>query len=118
MTRVAGYCPMGCGQTLFLGEGGYVTCSMLACPNPAAVSDLLDDPQTEHVMTVTREGFTIRHPWRERIGRRLEECEVFDLIQQTPVGQWEATTGVPWTDITPGAAFTVDADLRMWRAGR
>lgn len=115
MIKITGYCPMGCGQTLFLGEGGYVTCSMLSCPNPTSVSDLLDDLQTEHVMTVTREGFTLRHPLRERIGRKLEECEMLDLIHQTPIGQWEATTGISWTDIIPGATFTVDADLRMWR---
>lgn len=34
---VQGYCPMGCGRTLFLGEGGHVTCSWAMCPNPSAV---------------------------------------------------------------------------------
>lgn len=31
---VAGECPWGCGRTLFLANGGYVTCSWHACPNP------------------------------------------------------------------------------------
>jgi hypothetical protein len=38
---VRGECPMGCGRTLFLGDGGYVTCSWRYCPNPAAADELL-----------------------------------------------------------------------------
>lgn len=39
---VAGRCP-ACGSngTLFLGSGGYVTCSVSYCPNPSAAADLL-----------------------------------------------------------------------------
>ena len=40
--KVAGYCPMGCGQTLFLGSGGYVTCSWVECPEPDVASTLLE----------------------------------------------------------------------------
>lgn len=39
--RVRGKCPMGCGEMLFLGEGGYVTCSWHDCPDPDAASRLL-----------------------------------------------------------------------------
>lgn len=42
--RVVGRCPMGCGETLFLGSGGYVTCSWVECPQPDAASDLLEGP--------------------------------------------------------------------------
>jgi len=38
---VKGRCPMGCGETLFLGAGGHVTCSFIDCPDPAAVDDWL-----------------------------------------------------------------------------
>lgn len=39
---VAGRCP-SCGRaSLFLGEGGYVTCSSLSCDVPDAASNLLD----------------------------------------------------------------------------
>lgn len=52
--KVQGYCPMGCGATLFLGEGGHITCSWLECPRPHAADELLaalvavaaDDPET------------------------------------------------------------------------
>lgn len=37
---VKGKCP-ACGGSLFLGEGGYVTCSFIGCPNPSAPSELL-----------------------------------------------------------------------------
>lgn len=40
---VQGVCPMGCGKTLFLGSGGYVTCSWCKCPDPGAAADLLRD---------------------------------------------------------------------------
>lgn len=45
--RVGGYCPMGCGETLFLGEDGYVTCSLIECPRPDAAAVILDNP-AEH----------------------------------------------------------------------
>ncbi len=39
--RVEGRCP-ACGlAALFLGEGGYITCGNLPCPDPCAASDLL-----------------------------------------------------------------------------
>lgn len=39
---VKGRCP-ACGwKSLFLGSGGYVTCSRLDCPDPCAAGDLLD----------------------------------------------------------------------------
>lgn len=39
--KVRGKCPQGCGETLFLGSGGYVTCSLIGCPKPDSVSDML-----------------------------------------------------------------------------
>ena len=44
MTKVAGRCPMGCGETLFVGNGGHITCSLIGCPKPVAVDALLNDP--------------------------------------------------------------------------
>jgi hypothetical protein len=45
-TNVQGRCP-ACGwTTLFLGDGGYVTCSRADCPQPDAASTLLErDPR-------------------------------------------------------------------------
>lgn len=35
---VKGRCPSCHGQSLFLGEGGYVTCSYLSCPDPSVAN--------------------------------------------------------------------------------
>lgn len=74
MTTVFGYCPMGCGATLILGAGGHVTCGYLPCPDPAALNRILSQPETEHIVIVRDEDFTIRHPLRERVDEQLERC--------------------------------------------
>lgn len=73
---VAGHCP-ACGwQSLFLGKGGHVTCARLACPNPTAVDEILDDRETEHIVTLHATTFTIRHPLIERVGDALMTCDL------------------------------------------
>jgi hypothetical protein len=39
---VRGYCPACRGESLFLGNGGYVTCSRLDCPDPDAATRILE----------------------------------------------------------------------------
>lgn len=80
--HVHGQCPMGCGETLFLGSGGYVTCSYIHCPNPAAVSELLEDRETEHVAILREDDFTLRHPLRERLHDELETCALHQRIAE------------------------------------
>lgn len=53
---IAGHCPMGCGKSLFIGAGGHVTCSYITCPRPTAVDELLDNPETGHIVTFTSGG--------------------------------------------------------------
>ncbi|MEU3432392.1 hypothetical protein [Streptomyces sp. NPDC006863] len=38
---VAGSCPACGAASLFLGEGGHITCARIECPNPCAADDLL-----------------------------------------------------------------------------
>ena len=66
MTTIKGCCPMGCGNTLFVADGGYITCSFVNCPVPVYVSSLLDEQQTDHIVKFTEDGFTVQHPLRER----------------------------------------------------
>jgi Family of unknown function (DUF6085) len=73
---VKGFCPMGCGQTLFLADGGYITCSHIPCPDRAAVSTLLEDSETQHIVVFDEDGFTIRHPLRERLSDELLSCRL------------------------------------------
>lgn len=76
MIHVAGYCPMGCGQTLFLGEAASVVCSAPSCPRPAAVTEILTDPETDHVVEVTEDGWQGLHPLRERLDGELLSCDL------------------------------------------
>lgn len=41
MTDVQGHCPACGGKSLFLGEGGHVTCSRIDCPMPEMADTLL-----------------------------------------------------------------------------
>lgn len=72
--KVQGFCPMGCGQTLFLGTGGHITCSWANCPDTGALDTIASEPVTEHIVHIRAKDFTIRHPLRDRVGRNLEEC--------------------------------------------
>lgn len=83
-TDVQGFCPMGCGPTLFLGSGGYVTCRHLECPEPAAVSDILGDRETQHIVEFGETAFTVRHPLRERLRDELLQCELHTFIADLP----------------------------------
>ena len=78
--RVQGYCPMGCGQTLFLGEGGHITCSYVRCPRPDAVDELLGDRETEHVVELSAGTFAVQHPLRERLAGELFACSLHQEI--------------------------------------
>lgn len=82
--KIAGYCPMGCGQTLFVGEGGAITCSLLSCPRPDAVHQLLSDRETEHIVVYGEETFSLKHPLRERIEGELFECAIHAHLASQP----------------------------------
>lgn len=64
---VAGYCPMGCGQALHLMPSGMIRCMGPGCPEPDAVTRILNDPETEHVVWFEETTFTLMHPLRERL---------------------------------------------------
>jgi hypothetical protein len=80
MIAVAGFCPMGCGQTLTLGAtgpgGGRVWCSATDCPEPEAVSHILGDHRTEHIVALREDDFTVKHPLRERLDDALMSCVI------------------------------------------
>jgi hypothetical protein len=71
---------MGCGKTLVLAGGGCVTCMSLRCPRPDAVTSLLDDPETAHIVVLGDRDFTIRHPLRERLDDALMDCALHEYI--------------------------------------
>jgi uncharacterized protein DUF6085 len=108
--KVQGWCPMGCGNTLFLGAGGYITCSSLDCPTPDAVTAILDDHEIHHTVRLRGARTEVQHPLRERLAGDLFVCRVMDLIQQTrPDGRpadgfyrvVATVTGLNWEAVTP-----------------
>ncbi len=82
--NIVGYCPMGCGRTLFVGDGGYITCSFVECPEPDAVSTLLEDRETEHVVEFGESTFTVRHPLRERLRDEVLTCDLHRFCADLP----------------------------------
>lgn len=78
--NVAGNCPMGCGETLFVGSGGYITCSYVRCPRPDAVSVILGERETEHVVQLKQHDFSILHPLRERLDDELLRCDLHTYL--------------------------------------
>lgn len=60
---IQGRCPACRGDSLFIGSGGYITCSRLDCPNPSAADELLHRlrPTTalsEHLTETIDEAFS------------------------------------------------------------
>ncbi len=78
--HVRGFCPMGCGETLFLASGGYVTCGRLECPRPSAAADILGDAETRHVVRLGDEVFTVLHPLQERLDDALMDCSLHEYL--------------------------------------
>lgn len=79
---IVGWCPMGCGTTLFVGSGGHITCSFLGCPRPTAVDELLEERETEHLVQLGETSFTVQHPLRERLDADLWTCDVHRKIEE------------------------------------
>lgn len=97
---VAGFCPMGCGKTLHIRWRGIVECRAKDCPRPDAVTVILADPETEHLVVVGEFGYTIQHPLRERVHGALFECSVHADVSDT-VDMYVGKPGkyrVTWTE--------------------
>ncbi|MFJ6566658.1 hypothetical protein ACIQNU_04510 [Streptomyces sp. NPDC091292] len=63
MNNVQGHCPACGGSSLFLGEGGHVTCSRLDCPAPDTADGLLRGGETALVQALGggRKAIVIAH---------------------------------------------------------
>lgn len=71
---VQGRCPACGASSLFLGSGGYVTCSIDRCPDPGMASDILADGERYHIVVLGEETFAVQHPLRERTRGVLFDC--------------------------------------------
>lgn len=78
--HVEGRCP-ACGhRSLFLGSGGYVTCSIVECKRPSAAADVLAAASPDHVVTLRHDGFSITHPLVERLDESLHDCPLDRML--------------------------------------
>ena len=78
--RVQGNCPMGCGKTLYLAAKGKVECANPACDEHDAVSTLLMDAESEHLVAFAGASWSAKHPLRERLGNALLTCKVHEAV--------------------------------------
>ncbi len=97
---VLGHCPMGCGETLYLGTDARITCDFAGCPDSSAVAKILDDPETEHVVVLEEDTFNLKHPLRERVDDELLECEVGKWLNSldeppAPLGRYRVVRHQP-----------------------
>jgi hypothetical protein len=77
---VAGYCP-ACGrESLTVDDDGFLGCNRRGCPRPDAAHEILDDPETEHIVQLASLEFTVRHPLRERLDDALMSCDLHRWI--------------------------------------
>jgi hypothetical protein len=76
---------MGCGETLQRHAAvGAIICMAATCPRPDAVARILRDQETEHIVQFDEDGFTIRHPLRERLDDALMQCELHRFCVSLP----------------------------------
>jgi hypothetical protein len=80
---IHGRCPACRGESLFIGTGGWVTCSRLECPNPSAADELLHGT---HEVAILTARVLVAETELERLGAG-EEPGGDPLIEPTP-GQW------------------------------
>lgn len=79
--RINGYCPACAAPELVMDYAtAQLRCDSPGCPQPDAAHVILQDTQVDHVVTFTADGFTLRHPVRERVNDDLLRCEVHRWI--------------------------------------
>jgi hypothetical protein len=78
---IAGHCP-ACGtDSLIRGFQGRIQCANTLCDERTAVDTLLTDPHLmDHLVRLTADTFTVRHPLIERLNDALFDCEVMLAI--------------------------------------
>jgi hypothetical protein len=76
---------MGCPSNSLVVEDGAIVCTWRDCPNPGAVTALLNT-DTEHLVDIGETGFDVQHPLRERLDGVLFRCPLTEslLAQSEP----------------------------------
>jgi hypothetical protein len=96
MIEISGNCP-ACGHGSLVIHPAplnavpvWVRCCWPDCPRPTAAHEILSDRETEHIVDLGEEAFTLRHPLRERLDDTLLDC---DIHARLSAGGRPASTG-------------------------
>jgi hypothetical protein len=109
--KLVGHCPI-CGEsTLYAKPGGLIHCANAECANRVAVTAILGEHETEHIVTLNDDAmtwvfnketgydeqvspgvfygsFTIRHPLRERVELAdLADCTLHPRLSRNHPGE-------------------------------
>ena len=111
--QVQGRCTACRGHSLFLGEGGHVTCSRLDCPNPSAADQLLHGEQAAPAATEATDGTVCANyqpPTAPEHSGLCASCGMSDWKHHAPAGLREQITALR-DDLrdTTGARWIADA---------
>lgn len=113
---VQGKCP-ACGRTsLFLGDGGYVTCSIIDCPNPSAADELLCGDAATPLARAEAELADMTRD-RNRQQWYVAENDRKRKVQRGRADQAEATLACVRT-VVAGIAHTTSAGISDYDIGR
>lgn len=107
--RVRGVCPSCGGNSLFLGAGGYITCSIIGgCKQPDAAYVALekriqpDRLRPHHTVTIDSDGWHLAHP----LDCDLARCK-FDAIARRWHGPPTSDGTYVWEEL--------DEDGHQWK---
>jgi hypothetical protein len=125
---VQGRCPACGGSSLFVGSGGYITCSRIECPEPDAATTLLErNPRTTPDNSATSRDAadkSLRIALTEVLGYLYSLERVggsvigYQTVNVIPPGQLRPVAGRPpggWR-AGGGPGGGVMASVRTWRA--
>lgn len=99
-----GYCP-ACGDETLRVVRGEIVCESPGCPDPGMTHSILQDSEVEHIVFVGPEGWTLRHPLRERLNDELLTCGWNDYL---------ATEGRAHSHGTWRISWNLDRNVRQW----
>ena len=83
MIDVRGTCPACANNTLFLGDGGHITCSWIDCPDPAFVDNMLNE-HTQQVGDTTGQIVADLEHARKQINKLIAHFSGLEKLDDVP----------------------------------
>jgi len=101
-SHVAGFCPYGCGEKLYLCDGR-ILCRDIDCPNEEGLHRILMNTVAGHTINFQDDAYcgsySVVHPLRERIDNELLTCCIEEEgINRGLRGTWYVDQYDNWTE--------------------